>query len=418
MRVAILALGAVSILWAADEAKLALALKAQADFDRVETSAAPHSRDTAACIQSEAALLAVAAPEERSLILFRKGYCALIGAASASDASQFADAATAFDQAMEAWPARVAAATKQKLPPPPVPPALRVFAVVSRLEQNTGAGPVDAQEAQLTSALAHPVCEASLMSPDSCLAAIQVGNAWLGWINLGRGDSIAAARRFTMAQSPRWLQWVQGQEALRAGDYKKAATEYRGALDSWRKTQQDPAIPLVQRLSPAPDMAPMLTDLGAAQLLSHDAAAAIETLDAAVKINPSKPRAIYLRARAKEAASQADAALSDYDLASRTAYAASPGKSSGEAHLYQGILLYRRKDWPRAEDEFSSALNFDIPASMRADAAAWRHLAVVASGSCGASREQLERSLAAVSPDFPKDEARSALALCGTNAAK
>jgi len=58
---------------------------------------------------------------------------------------------------------------------------------------------------------------------------------------------------------------------------------------------------------------------------------------------------------------------------------------------------------------------------MKSDAAAWRHLAAVASGSCSASREYLERSLAAVSPDFPKDDARSALAACraaGTVAVK
>jgi Tfp pilus assembly protein PilF len=181
----------------------------------------------------------------------------------------------------------------------------------------------------------------------------------------------------------------------------------------WRKAGREQALPLVQRLSPRPDMAAISVDLGEAQLLSGDARAAIENFDAAVKADPSKARPIYLRARAKEAAGQADAALADYNLASRTAFAAGAGQSSGEAHLYQGILFYQRKDWPRAEDEFADALNFDIPAAMKSDAAAWRHLAAVASGSCGASREYLERSLAAVSPDFPKGEAQSALAACG-----
>jgi len=101
-------------------------------------------------------------------------------------------------------------------------------------------------------------------------------------------------------------------------------------------------------------------------------------------------------------------------LASRTAFAAAPGKPSGEAHFYRGILLYRRADWPRAEDEFADALNFDIPAAMRSDASAWRNLAAVVGGSCGASRGSLERSLTTVSPDFPKDDARLALAACVT----
>ena len=415
MRVAILTLSAISILTSnlsgADERKLALALTAQADFDRVETAIAPQLHDTATCIQSQAAVLPVATPEERSLILFHKGFCTLIGAALAHDSGQFEDAAVTFDQATEAWQSRAAAASK-KTPPLPIPSALRVFGAVSRLEQSPPSSSFDAQEAQLKSAVDQPACQPVLMASDSCLAATRLGSSWLGWIAFRRGDPYAATRWFTAARSLGWLAWIQGLQALDAGDSQKAATLYRGAVNSWRKIQQDPAAPLVDRLSPRPDMAAMLTDLGSAQLLSRDAAAAIETLDAAVKADPSKPRAIYLRARAKEAAGQADAALADYNLASRTAFAASPGKSSGEAHFYQGILLYRRKDLPRAEDEFSSALNFDMPASMKADAAAWRHLAAVADGSCGASRAQLERSLAAVSTDFPAGDARSALASC------
>jgi hypothetical protein len=107
MRAAILAFGAVSILAstlasslsAADERRLALALKAQGDFDRVETAITPQLPDTVACIQSQAAVLPVATPEERSLILFHKGFCALAGAALSNDSAQFEDAAVAFDLA-------------------------------------------------------------------------------------------------------------------------------------------------------------------------------------------------------------------------------------------------------------------------------------------------------------------------------
>jgi tetratricopeptide (TPR) repeat protein len=417
MRVPILTLAAVLALQAADERQLALTLQAQADFDRVEAALAPQPRDTATCIQSQASLLPVAAPEERALVLFRKGYCALAGAAIEQDSTQFADAATSFEQALEAWPARAAAAAKQKAPPLQVPSGLRVFAAVSRAvsrtEQSAAPALSDAQEAQLAAAVDHPVCESVVMKPDSCQAAIQLGNLWLGWIALQRGDTSAATRWFSGAGFSGWPQWVDGQEAFRAGDYKKAASRYGAAVDVWRGAERAQALPLVQRLSPRPDMAAVPADLGEAQLLAGDPRAAIENLDAAVKADPSKARPIYLRARAKEAAGEADGALADYNLASRTAFAAGAGQSSGEAHLYQGILLYQRKDWPRAEDEFAAALNFDIPAAMKSDAAAWRHLAAVASGSCGASRGYLEKSLAAVSPDFPKADARSALAACG-----
>jgi tetratricopeptide (TPR) repeat protein len=413
MRVPILILAAVLSLQAADERQLALALQAQSDFDRVSAAAAPEPRDTAACIQSQASVLPVAAPEERALILFRKGYCTLAGAALDRDSAQFSAAATSFEQAIEAWPARAAAASRQKMPPLPVPSGLRVFAAVSHMEQDAAPAPSEAQESQLASAVDHPVCESVVMTLDSCQAAIQLGNLWLGWIALQRGDTTAAARWFSGARFSGWPQWVEGEEAFRAGDYANAASRYGEAVDVWRRAEREQALPVVQRLSPRPDMAAVPADLGAAQLLAGDARAAIENLDAAVKADPSKARAIYLRARAKQAAGQTDAALADYNLASRTAFAAGAGQSSGEAHLYQGILLYQRKDWPRAEDEFAAALNFDIPAAEKSDAAAWRHLAAVASGSCSASREYLERSLATVSPDFPKNDARSVLAACG-----
>lgn len=413
MRVLVLTLAAILAVQAADERLPALALQAQSAFDHVEAAVTPQSRDTAACIQAQAAVLPVVAPEERSLILFRKGYCALAGAALAQDSRQFADAAVSFEQAIETWAARVAAASKLKQPAPPIPSGLRVFAAVSRLEQNAPVGLIDSHEAELAAAVDRPECEALVMPADSCQATIQLGNLWLGWIAWQHGDSFAASRRFAAAPSTGWPQWLKGQEALRAGDYKNAASQYGAAVEIWRKAERDQARSVIQRLSPPPDMPATLTALGEAQLLSGDAAAAIQTLDAAVKADPSKARAFYLRARAKAVGGNAAAALEDYNLASRTAFAAAAGKSSGEAHLYQGILLYQRKDWPRAEAEFSDALNFDIPSALKSDAAAWRHLAAVASGSCGTSREYLQRSLATVSPDFPKDDARSALAACG-----
>src|SRR5450759_2536717 len=125
------------------------------------------------------------------------------------------------------------------------------------------------------------------------------------------------------------------------------------------------------------------------------------------------PHALYLRARAKELAGSKDAALADYNLASRTAFAAARDLASGEAHLYRGIVLFRRQDFARAEEEFSSALNFEMTGALLPDARAWRRLAAVAGGSCGESRQSLNLALAAVSPFFPRDEARSLASACG-----
>ena len=104
--------------------------------------------------------------------------------------------------------------------------------------------------------------------------------------------------------------------------------------------------------------------------------------------------------------------IADLELASRTAFAndSVPG-AGGQAHLYRGVALYRKKDFTRAEQEFSSALNFDSGPA-KEDATAWRHMAAVAGGSCGTSASMLEQSLDRTSSYFPKDEAEALLKRC------
>ena len=164
----------------------------------------------------------------------------------------------------------------------------------------------------------------------------------------------------------------------------------------------------MQSLGPRPQFATALADWGGARLLAGDLPGAILTLDASIQADSANPHALFLRARAKELAGRKDEALADYNLASRTAFAAAQDLASGEAHLYRGIVLYRRQDFAHAEQEFASALNFEMTAALRPDARAWRHLAAVAAGSCGPARDALKQSLATVSPFFPGDEARSA----------
>ena len=60
MGVLVLALLAATVSFAADEQQIALMLKAQSDFDRVQLAVSPPLRDTAACIQTQAALMTVA----------------------------------------------------------------------------------------------------------------------------------------------------------------------------------------------------------------------------------------------------------------------------------------------------------------------------------------------------------------------
>ena len=75
--------------------------------------------------------------------------------------------------------------------------------------------------------------------------------------------------------------------------------------------------------------------------------------------------------------------------------------------------MRRRADPDAAETEFADAQNAGLPARLAADVTAWRALAAVAAGSCGASREKLESAASLASPFFPKKEARAAVASCG-----
>jgi len=410
MRALIIAISVVA-LWGADEERLALALRAQADFDRVELAPAPALRDAISCVQAQASVIPVGTPEEAPLLHFRKGYCTLVIATLGGNSSDFAEAAAEFDRAIEAWPGRYT--KNSKLTPEPVSSGLRLLAAVARLKGT----PKTAEERgknydELSRAIQTHACPASLMPTSFCESLIGVGQRWAGSISLDRDQLEDAERWFNAANDAAWKAWTAGRKAFRDAHYSEAASSYRTAARDWEASTRDANRPVLERFSPQLDLAAVHTELGGAQLLAGDTAAAIASLTTAVREAPSSSRPLYLRARAKEIGGQSEAALLDYNLASRTAFAAAPDLASGEAHLYRGIVQFRRKDFEQAENEFASALNFEIPVTLRADATAWRHLAAVAGGSCESSRPLLEKALESVSPYFPKQDARAALAAC------
>lgn len=405
MRLWLLTLFAVWALAAADDQQLALELRAQQDFDRVQLAAEPAVADTGRCIQSQAALLAVAPATELALVHYRKGYCSLAGGA-------FGAAAQEFDKAADAWRA---AALHSKEAPQPVPPPLAALSGIALLKGGAEGGTLEVAEKDIDSALANPLCTTALMTATTCAADLETAREWLGWIDLRSGNLVAAAREFGQSSNTAWQQWVAGRRAFENRNYREAAADGKRAVGEWDRQHSLAAPSFNDRLQPQPDLGPALADLGGAQLLAGDTAGAIATLDRAAKTPTIEARAYYFRARAKELAGQAEAAIADYTLASRTAFAGSQDLASGEAHLYRGIAYYRRKQFQRAEDEFASALNFSIPAALRPDAEAWRYLAAVASGSCEASRESLASVMGRVSPYFPRNEASAAMAACASS---
>ncbi len=419
MKLSALLLVAASALCSAGEQQEALLRRAQREYDRVAAAAAPALREAEACIQSQAALAPVAPAEELAVVRFRKGYCTLAAAGTTGEVSGFRDAAANFEGAIAVWPARAAARMRRKQPLEPIPGILRVLARVSRLNaevaQNHGLHAGENIEAFIPVELTGDT--GSLLPFATAQAIVSLGRTWQAYFALLRGDLPAAARDLP-ADAPAWSAWVAGRQAFAAGRYAEAAADYQRAAAAWSASGPSDARPLLERIAPPSDPAQAYAELGGAQLLAGDPDAAIASLNQAVRRSPTGARPLFLRACAEEAAGHRDAALADYNLASRTAFASAKGLASGEAHLYRGILLYRRKDYAHAEDEFSSALNFEIAADLRADAVAWRRLAAVASGSCETAPRYLEQALPAVSPYFPGQEARAALAACSAVTAR
>ncbi len=412
MNVRILNFWLAFALFAASGRPLTAAIPGPSDFDHIALASAPALADAATCIQTQASLVPLAAPEDVPLVDFRKGYCELVSAAITGEPTSFHAAAGDFDKALDAWPARASALARRKQPAEPAPPALHVLAQIARLKAGTGSGLSDAAARDLASALAAPSCPAALMPASLCQALLNTGRQWQGWIALQNGDLDGSARAFGAASSAAWSAWVSGRQTFRAGQYQPAADAYQRAVTAWDAERRQSPLPLADRIAPPVDLPFAYTELGGARLLAGDPTAAIAALNRAVGESPSNSRALYLRARAKDAAGQSEAALADYNLASRTAFANATDLASGEAHLYRGVLLFRRKQYRDAEDEFSSALNFSIAASMRADAIAWRRLSAVAEGSCDAGVRYLEEALPSASPYFPRQEARSFMSAC------
>jgi tetratricopeptide (TPR) repeat protein len=398
---------------ATDEARLALVMKAQAEFDRVALAGVSRLEDAGQCVQSQAAALAVAVPADATLLHYRKGFCLMAEAATTQRPGAYAVASDEFDKAIEAWPARTPPVGARKGVTEPVSPGLKVLASIARLKADASAADLERARKELTAAAASPVCSSDVMPALFCQQIVQKGREWLGWMALKTGDLREAARNFS-GSAGAWADWTAGREAFADANYPAAVEHYHTAVDRWDVERRQSPPNTLQSFGPRPDRSEALTDLGGAQLLAGNPAAAIATFDKAAHEDPSRARPLYLRARAKEVAGDPAGAQADYSLASRMAFASAQDLASGEAHLYRGILLYRRKDWVRAEDEFSSALNLEIPSSLRGDAEAWRHLAAVAAGGCETSRGYLEHSLESVSPYFPKAEARSMADSCAT----
>jgi tetratricopeptide (TPR) repeat protein len=404
----ILAIFAVSILHAGDDRKAALWQQADAQYQRV-VSGAVAIRDTSGCVQAQMEFLSVAEREETGLALYRKAYCELAAASAGNRRADFAAAAADLEKAYAAWPDRFRP-VKNSLPEP-APAPFRLLNWIARFNAGAGQDVFAQAQNEMTAAAAANVCPADALTPAQCASIRRAGREWLGWMALQQGDLYRAVSQFQQAPAPAWTYWTTAKDAFRERRFGDAANMYRDAIEAWSKAAQDERL-LFDRVGPKLDRAHALTELGGAQYLAGQAGPAVETLTAALKADPKLAKALYLRGRAKESLGQTEAAIADYNLASRTAFADGSETGAADAHLYRGVMLYLRREYARTESEFSSALTFDVSDAEKNDIEAWMRMASVAAGSCSEYRQALERALETASPFFPKAEARSLASSC------
>ncbi|MCL4402891.1 MAG: hypothetical protein M1436_09555, partial [Acidobacteria bacterium] len=367
-----------------------------------EMAPVPNLPDTLACVQSQAALLPVAPPSELAQIRYRKGYCALSGATVTKNPADYREAAREFDKAVEAMPAGGTA-----------PSGLRTLAAIAHLR----AGETDDPrvKAELASAMGQAACASGAISAETCRALAGAGRLWLGWLAAWNGKLAEAAELFKPFPDSGWDSWVAGLRATATRHPAEAAGALERAVQIWIRDEKYPKPGFVARILPVPDLAEAQYQLGAARFLARDYAAAIQSLDGAIRARPDDARAIYLRGQAKEMLGQP--ALVDYELASRVAFASTRSPAAGgQAHFYRGVWLFGRRQYDLAEEQFASALNFGPGEALRPDVAAWWRMAAVASGACQASAAYLEQALHSVSDFFPKPQAESLLHSCRSTA--
>ena len=418
MRVLVLTALAAIAAHAADDRSLALMAGAQANFKLILADPSPSMSRASQCAQSQAMAASVAPPEQMGQLLFQKAYCEMAGASASANRAAFDEAAETFDTAIAD---AQAASAKQKIPTP-VSPTWSILAAVSRIEAASMEGNkadnhavAESQQQALTLGVdadtgRDSFCQSDAAMMDLCRGIRQLGSEWLGWIALGHDDLVVAQRRFANGGVPQWNNWIMGLQSFRRGDYAGAASREGSAIAQWRSGKESP---LWERLAPRPEWSTALAEWGGSQFAAGNPGGAMAALDEALKADPTDARAHYIRALVEEAKGRGDAALEDFDAASRASLARG---NSGEAHFYRGIVLFRRKEFVRAENEFADALSGGADTSWTVDARAWRHLAAVARGACGASREYLDKALPQATPFFPKEEARKMAAACATDA--
>lgn len=382
-----------------------MAVKAELDFDKVDAAPVPKLADLMGCVQSNAAAVASARPDERYLYQYRKGYCELFAATINGASDGFRAAVTDFTEAIAVWPVK-----KYPLGPPA---GLRALVAIARLEHGRAADAYPDMTRDLTAIAADSNCApTAVMSRPFCTSLLDTVHAWLGWLSYRRFDFARAMQQFQPLTASPWNLWISGRVAQDQKRLPDAAGLYQKALDAWTAAQKSPSPDVLTLLGPRLDGAAIYYQLGLVDYALQRYDVAITHFDATLKESPRNSYAIFLRGRSKEALKLFGPALDDYALAVQTARATDDSSwAIGQAHFQRGMLLYRARDFGRAEAEFSSAAGARITEVKAADVTAWRAIAAVSAGNCK-SADALDSGAKAASDEFPKAEAETLAYSC------
>jgi len=379
--------------------------KAGADFDKVDAAPIPNIQDAMSCVQSNAAAVAAVRPDERYLYQFRKGYCELFGAVLTGTSDGFRAAASDFTDAVFSWPLKTV---------PGPPSALAALISIAHLEQGRMVDAYPDLTREMESILAVSGCPATpIMSPAFCSDLLVTAKVWLGWLAYRKSDYPKAAQYFSASATSPWNSWIAGRIAQQEKRPTEAAEFYRKALDGWAANEKDPNPNVVTLLGPKPDSIAGYYELGVMDFEAGRFAAAIPRFDAVIKAAPKNSYAIFLRARSKDGLQQYTAAIDDYALAVQTARTYEDSSwNIGQAYYHRGLLLYREKDFARAESEFGNAITAAAKEIPVGDLNAWRTMAQVSGSDCGGPLDALESNALASSDQFPKAEAAALVIDC------
>ncbi len=376
----------------------------------MDATAIPEMDETTACVESNAAALALVKADERFLIYYRKGYCELFGALSTEASRGFQAAAQDFTETIANWPKKAGATP---------PRGLRGLIAIAHIEQGRMADSYPDIERDLSQVVNNPGCSPTpLMAVSFCNAVVDTARTWLGWLSYIKNDFPKAAFLLEplLQRSPPtpWATWIAGRMAQRTKDQAaQAAALYEQTLERWSAAEKSRNPDVVTMLGPKLDTSSVHYHLGLADYSRQLYDAAVKQFDACLKESPKNSYAIFLRGRAKEALKLDGAAVEDYAQAAQMAHENNDaGWNVGQAHYYRGVLLFRSKDFLRAESEFSNALKSrlgDIPPQ---DAAAWKALAAVSGSGCRLSVDQLEAAANAATSNFPKASAAGVIFDC------